>query len=173
MEERGFEPCYFRRVSRLYQIQEAVRQRVDEIVSVHVDWPCRKGCGECCRSLASAPLVTREEWQSIAVALRALREETARAARQRIEPSAEAVRPVTCPLLDTCSGTCLVYEARPVACREYGFYAEREAVLGCNQIASMAARAPDVLWGNHAALQDWLRALGESKTLAQWLGTAG
>ena len=156
-------------VSRLYQIQEAVRQRAGEIVSAHAGWPCRKGCDECCRQLASVPRVTRDEWHSIAAALDALPDGTAERVRRRIRDSVAASRPVVCPLLDTDSGTCLVYEARPVACRAYGFYAEREYVLGCGRIESIGHEFPNVVWGNHAALEaDW-HALGEDATLGEWL----
>lgn len=156
-------------VSRLYQIQEAVRQRAGEIVSAHASWPCRKGCDDCCRHLASAPRVTHEEWQSIAAALDALSDGNAELVRRRIEESAAASRPVVCPLLDTDSGTCLVYEARPVACRAYGFYAERQYVLGCWRIESMGREFPDVVWGNHATLEDHRRSLGADATLGEWM----
>src|SRR5690348_1258614 len=118
-------------VTSLHQIQNAVGVRAGEIASTHANWPCRKGCDECCRHLASAPRVSREEWRSIAAALDALPADAAEGARRRIANSGGMAGPVVCPLLDTASGTCLIYEARPVACRAYGFYAEREYVLGC------------------------------------------
>ena len=77
-----------------------------------------------------------------------------------------------CPLLDAESGTCLVYEARPIACRAYGFYAERGDVLGCSQIESLSRESPDVVWGNHAALADRMRNPGPAKELSAWLITA-
>jgi Fe-S-cluster containining protein len=153
----------------LYQIQDAVHLRAREIAAAHPDWPCRKGCDDCCRSLASVPLVTRSEWERIAAALDALPAPAAEAARRRIEASASAARPVVCPLLDTANGACLVYDARPVACRAYGFYAERDSVLGCLRIGSIATESPDVVWGNHAALEDRLRALGPAAPLPAWL----
>ncbi len=137
----------------LYQIQEDVRSRAQAITSTCETWPCRKGCDDCCRRLASAPRVTRDEWQLIAAALEALPAATAESALRRIHASASATRPVICPLLDEDSGTCLVYEARPVACRAYGFYAERESVLGCSRIEAMALQLPHVVWGNHAVLE--------------------
>ena len=46
--------------SPLHVIQEEVRFRVEQINSAyereHAAWPCRKGCDECCRRLASYPL---------------------------------------------------------------------------------------------------------------------
>jgi hypothetical protein len=63
-----------------------------------------------------------------------------------------------------------VYEARPVACRAYGFYAEREFVLGCFRIRAIADECPDVVWGNHAALNDQLSSFGEAAQLAVHIG---
>jgi len=156
-------------MTRLYQIQEAVRQRAQEIASAHGNWPCRKGCDDCCRRLASVPRVSREEWHHIAAALDALPADTADAVRRRIAHAALVARPVICPLLDAASGACLVYEARPVACRAYGFYAEGRYVLGCSRIESMARQLPEVVWGNHAALEERLEALGTAASLADWL----
>ena len=158
-------------VTGLYQIQEAVRLRVEQIVASQPNWPCRKGCDDCCRSLASMPQVTRNEWELIAAALDALPAETAGMVRGRIRDSASGVAPFVCPLLDVEFGTCLVYEARPVACRAYGFYAERQYVLGCSRIESIGHESPDVIWGNHAALEERLRALGEARSLYEWLAS--
>ncbi len=78
-------------------------------------------------------------------------------------------RPVVCPLLDA-DGTCLVYEARPVACRAYGFYVERREVLGCSLIESVSRQSPDLVWGNHLALEENVRRLGAAEELSVWLG---
>ncbi len=154
---------------QLYQIQEEVRLRAGEIAAAHGSWPCRKACDECCRRLASAPRVTREEWLPIAAAMDAWPADTAESVRQRIRESAGMPRPVVCPLLDADSGECLVYEARPVACRAYGFYAERREVLGCSRIESVAQQSPDVVWGNHAALEERVHRLGPAAELSIWL----
>ena len=156
----------------LHQIHEAVRIRAEEITSQHAQWPCRKGCDECCRRLASVPRVSHQEWRLIAAALDALPSGVAELARCRIQASASQSRPVVCPLLDSNSGTCLVYEARPVACRAYGFYAERQSVLGCTRIEAMAEQLPNIVWGNHEALQERLQALGDAAPLSDWLAAA-
>jgi Fe-S-cluster containining protein len=91
--------------------------------------------------------------------------------RARMRDSAGAVRPVVCPLLDTGSGSCLIYEARPVACRSYGFYAERQHVLGCHRIEALARESADVIWGNHESLEERPRALGPALELFEWLAT--
>ena len=102
----------------------------------------------------------------MAAAIDALPPEVGAVVRRRIRESAGASRPVVCPLLDLPSGECLVYDARTVACRTYGFYVERESVLGCARIAAIAAEARDVIWGNHAALG--LESLGSAAPLFEF-----
>ncbi|HEY4087139.1 MAG TPA: YkgJ family cysteine cluster protein [Bryobacteraceae bacterium] len=151
-------------MTRLYQIQEQVRARTEEIAETHGDWPCRKGCDDCCRHLASVPRVTRDEWLLIDSAIDAT-------LRERIRASAQNTRPVICPLLDEDSGACLIYAARPVACRSYGFYAERDKVLGCHRIETLAQESQDVVWGNHEILEERLARLGQARELFKWLAT--
>jgi Fe-S-cluster containining protein len=155
-------------VNRLHRIQSEIRARVEEITSTHGSWPCRKGCDDCCRQLACVPRVSREEWLPIADAIDALPVEFAKDAWQRIRDSASSVRPVVCPLLDANSRTCLVYEARPLACRAYGFYAERRQVLGCHRIESLSRESPDVVWGNHGVLEERMQRLGPDAELFVW-----
>ena len=153
----------------LHQIRDAAGQRAGRTVAAVPAWPCRKGCDDCCRSLAAAPVIRRVEWESIAAALDSLPPDVADAARDSIRESAGAPRPVTCPLLDAGTGACLVYDARPVACRAYGFYAGREGVLGCARIESIACERPEVVWGNYEAIEERLRALGPEAPVAAWL----
>jgi len=157
------------RMALLYQIQEEIRLRTDEIVSAHGSWPCRKGCDDCCRHLASVPRITQAEWLLIASALDALPDDAAECVRQRIRDSAGKSRPVVCPLLDSDSGACLVYDARPLACRAYGFYAERREVLGCSRIESISEQSTEVVWGNHMALEERTSSLGPTVELSEWL----
>jgi Fe-S-cluster containining protein len=156
-------------VSQLQQISDEIQGRAGQMVAAQPGWPCRKGCDECCRRLASPPRISREEWLAVARALDALPAEAGESARQRIRDSASASHPVVCPLLDTACGTCLVYDARPLACRAYGFYAERGLVLGCSLIERMAEQFPDIVWGNHTALEERIEGLGEQAELAVWL----
>lgn len=146
---------------RLYRIQEETRRRAAEVEQAHGAWPCRKGCADCCRQLAGEPRVRRAEWEQMAGAIAALPE----AVRERIRQGTGRV----CPLLDTEAGACLIYDVRPVACRAYGFYAEREKVLGCSRIEAIAESAPQVVWGNHVALEEDLRELGDEAGLSEWL----
>jgi Fe-S-cluster containining protein len=160
-------------VSLLLQIREDIRQRCDEIALARGGWPCRKGCDECCRKLAAAPRITREEWAAIAGAIGELAGDSAARVRERIRASRGMGRPVVCPLLDADSGTCLVYEARPVACRAYGFSMERGEVLGCGRIEAISRESSGVVWGNHEAVEEQLRRLGPAEELAAWLEAAG
>lgn len=153
----------------LVQIQMEIHQRVSDIESAHAPWPCRKGCDDCCRSLASVPLVTEAEWQLISEALDALPTELSATLTQRIRESSTATRPITCPLLDRDTGSCTIYAARPLACRTYGFYAERQYVLGCSRIEQLAEANPTIVWGNHLSLESRLAPLGESAPLFAWL----
>ncbi|HVV47965.1 MAG TPA: YkgJ family cysteine cluster protein [Bryobacteraceae bacterium] len=159
-------------MSRLYQIQERVRARTEEIAAAHGNWPCRKGCDDCCRRLASVPRVTRDEWLLMESAIDALPPGIAAVLRERIRDSARNTRPVICPLLDPDTGACLIYTARPVACRSYGFYAERDKVLGCHRIETLARESQDVIWGNHESLEERLAHLGPARELFEWLSRA-
>ncbi len=76
---------------------------------------------------------------------------------------------MVCPLLDTNSGACLVYEARPLACRAYGFYVERREVLGCSRIESIARESRDIVWGNQLGLEERMHRLGPTAELFVWL----
>jgi Fe-S-cluster containining protein len=154
----------------LIQIQQQVHERVAAIASAHPAWPCHKGCDDCCRSLASEPLVSEAEWQRVAQAIDAL--PNASLLYDRICATAGQPRPVTCALLDQSTGACLIYDARPIACRTYGFYAERDKVLGCYRIEALA-QDPTILWGNHATIEAQLLTLGRAQELSAWLTTSG
>ncbi len=79
-------------------------------------------------------------------------------------------RPVTCPVLELTTGSCPVYLQRPVACRTYGFYVQRDKGLYCHEIESQVAAGslPDVVWGNHDAINQQLGGLGEIRALTEW-----
>jgi len=79
-------------------------------------------------------------------------------------------RPITCPMLDLTAGTCPVYAQRPVACRTYGFYVQRDKGLYSNDIKSCVDDGTwaDVVWGNHDAIDQQLADLGETRALTDW-----
>ncbi|MBS1157671.1 MAG: hypothetical protein H6R15_90 [Proteobacteria bacterium] len=103
--------------------------------------------------------------------LAALAPEQRPAIRQRmVDLAAQSCRPFVCPLLEPSTGACPVYLQRPVACRSYGFYVQRDRGLYCRDIESRVADGSlaDVVWGNHDAIDRQLGELGESRPLTEW-----
>lgn len=155
----------------LAQLHVDIDLRVQTIRADHSDWPCQKGCDRCCRQLADVPQLTSAEWDLLREGLLALpperRHEIGRniAALTRVRS-----RPVTCPMLDLSSGACPVYLQRPVACRTYGYYVQRDLGLYCHDIESRVedGALADVVWGNHDAIDQRLAGLGEIRTLTDW-----
>lgn len=138
----------------------------------HAFWPCTRGCDHCCRTLPSLPNVTRTEWEEMRAAMSRMPPNLRASIEARIR-NAPARGPLTCPLLDEAEGTCRIYEARPIACRTYGFYTEWDAGLHCDEV-TRAVRDHDaeerVVWGNGEAIAEDMKPLGETKTLDVWLG---
>lgn len=151
-------------------------QRADATRAEHAFWPCAPGCADCCRSLSTAPRVTEPEWRRIAEALSSWPEEERREVIAKVM-ALGARGPLVCPFLAEPQGLCRLYEARPLECRTYGYYTERDGGLHCNTVSEAVARAeaeggepPAVVWGNGEAFaRDAARALGEARPLAAWL----
>ena len=158
--------------SRLFQLLGDIDARVHAIRADRPDWLCAKGCDSCCRGLAAEPRLTAAEWGLLRDALAALPAQRLGEIRQKMLALAAAQPsfPVVCPLLDPASGACPVYAARPVACRTYGFYVQRELGLYCRDIESQVADGAlaDVVWGNHDAVDQRLAGLGEVRVLSEW-----
>lgn len=160
----GFRPAG-RRVSyscpsSFQVLLEEIDDRTASIRESHGDWPCRKGCDSCCRSLARWPELTAPESALLAEGLAKLPFETQAEIRRRVAAlGAEPMRPVVCPYLDPVEGACLVYDHRPVACRTYGYYRERENGLYCRIIEARveAGEMEDVIWGNQESVDHWLK----------------
>jgi Fe-S-cluster containining protein len=162
-------------MSPLSQLLVDIDARVHAIRGDRPDWLCAKGCDNCCRRLAEVPRLTAAEWELLRAGLAALppqrlREISRNLAALAALPVFAAPRAVVCPLLDQASGACPVYAQRPVACRTYGFYVQRELGLYCSGIESRVADGAlaDVVWGNHDAIDQRLGALGEVRTLSEW-----
>jgi Fe-S-cluster containining protein len=156
---------------RLAVVDQGVADRCAATTRRRPSWPCGAGCADCCRSLSREPEITPVEWERLREALDALRP----AERARVEAAAAErrrsgdARPIVCPLLDEERGLCRVYEARPVECRSYGFYADRDGVLGCSRITAVAADDEGIVWGHGGALQGALDSLGPRRSLLDWL----
>ena len=165
---------------QLQQFHLEIDARVQSIRENRPDWLCGKGCDTCCRRLAEVPQLTAAEWELLRDGLAALApehlleisEKMAALAGQRVDQTS---RPIVCPLLDQSTGACPVYAQRPVACRTYGFYVQRDLGLYCHDIESWVAAGSlaDVVWGNHDAVDLRLGKMGESRPLTEWFEHSG
>ena len=160
-------------MSELIPLHLDIDRRVQSVLEGRTEWPCRMGCDRCCRQLAQLPRLTLAEWEWLREGLAALPPERLADIGERMQAaSIRRERPHTCPLLDLESGACPVYAHRPVACRTYGFYVQRELGLYCGDIESQVAAGAlsDVVWGNHDAIDRRLATQGEVRTLTDWFG---
>jgi Fe-S-cluster containining protein len=156
----------------LQVLHEEIASRSAATVAAQPGFPCRKGCGHCCRHLASLPLLTAPEWDLLREGLSQLDPAARASANARLAAlGPDPPRPITCPFLDPANGACLVYAHRPVACRTYGFYVERDQGLYCGIIQSSVERGDlnHITWGNHSSIEHRLAALGTSRPLSEWL----
>jgi Fe-S-cluster containining protein len=155
----------------LTQLHTDIDLRVQAIREDRSDWLCGKGCDSCCRRLADVPQLTLAEWDLLREGLTALSPERLQEIRRNMAAlTAQQSAPITCPLLDLATGSCPVYAQRPVACRTYGFYVQRDLGLYCHDIESRVADGAltDVVWGNHDAIDHRLADLGEIHALTDW-----
>jgi Fe-S-cluster containining protein len=155
----------------LAQLHLDIEARVQSIRGEHPDWRCGKGCDRCCHRLSEVPPLTAEEWHWLQEGLTALTHERLAEVRRDLAALADQPsRPLLCPLLDRSTGACSVYAQRPVACRTYGFYVQRDKGLYCQEIEARVADGlmADVVWGNHEAIEHWLTSLGETRALTEW-----
>lgn len=158
-------------ITALPLLYAEIEARVQAIRTDHPEWLCAKGCAGCCRRLAAVPQLTAAEWDLLQQGLAALAPQRLGEVRRNIEAlSGAQSSPVTCPLLDRTTNACLVYAQRPVACRTYGFYVQRDLGLYCADIESSVARGEldDVVWGNHDRIDQRLAAIGEARALTEW-----
>jgi Fe-S-cluster containining protein len=161
-------------MNQLFQLHADVEARVLSIRENHPDWLCGKGCDSCCRRLAEVPQLTAAEWALLQPGLAALApERLAEISRKMASLADQSSRPVVCPLLDQTTGACPVYAQRPVACRTYGFYVQRDLGLYCHDIESRVAAGAlaDVVWGNHDVIDQQLPGLGETRALTEWFAS--
>lgn len=153
------------------QLHADIDARVRGIRDDHLDWLCQRGCDGCCRRLAEIPLLAEEEWALLREGLAALPpERLGEIGREIAALTDQTSRPIICPMLDRKEGACQVYAHRPVACRTYGFYVQRDLGLYCNDIESRVAAGEltNVVWGNHDAIDHSLRCLGDARELTEW-----
>ncbi len=155
----------------LYELFAEIDARVQNIRSQQTQWPCRRGCDLCCHRLADIPRLTRAEWETLRIGLAALPTEQFAKIRLKLEAiSLQTTRPIVCPMLDQALGACRVYAHRPIACRTYGFYVQRELGLYCQEIEMRVVQGDyaAVIWGNQDAVEQRLKSLGEKRELTAW-----
>jgi Fe-S-cluster containining protein len=158
-------------MTALSRLNADIDARVRSIRVDRPDWLCGKGCDACCRRLAEVPQLTAPEWDLLRAGLAALTpQRLGEIGRAMAALAGQAARPVVCPLLEPATGHCPVYAERPVACRSYGFYVQRELGLYCAEIESRVAagQLADVVWGNHDGIDRRLAELGEGRALTEW-----
>jgi uncharacterized protein len=158
-------------MTMLSRLHLDIDARVQAIRGSHPDWLCAKGCDGCCRRLADVPRLAAAEWDLLREGMAALpAARLQQISREMAALAGQESRPVVCPLLDQAAGACTVYAQRPVACRTYGFYVQRDLGLYCHDIESRVAEGAlaDVVWGNHDAIDHRLAGLGEIHPLTEW-----
>ena len=158
-------------MNKLTELHDDIDRRVHSIRENNADWLCGKGCDNCCKRLADVPQLTTAEWDLLREGLAGLPAERLQEIRREIVTLTNSTaRPVICPLLDRTTGACPVYLHRPVACRTYGFYMQRDLGLFCRDIENLVAEGAlsNVVWGNHDAIDHRLASLGESRPLTAW-----
>jgi len=161
-------------MNTLDQLHTDIDARVKTIRDHHPDWLCRQGCDGCCRRLAEVPLLTPVEWAWLREGLAALPVNQLNAIGRDIAAlAAQTSRPIVCPMLDRSAGTCRVYAHRPVACRTYGFYVQRDLGLYCKDIESRVAGGEwtEVVWGNQDTIDRRLSGLGDARELTEWFAS--
>jgi Fe-S-cluster containining protein len=161
------------KMNSLTQLHADIDARVQAIRDDNPDWLCRQGCDDCCRRLAEVPRLTEAEWDLLRTGLAQLPPEQLREIGQDIAALAEqTARPIVCPMLDRSAGACLVYAHRPVACRTYGFYVQRDLGLYCQDIESRVrvtgGECAEVVWGNQDVIDRRLCTLGDTRDLTEW-----
>jgi len=157
-------------MNTIAQLHADIEARATAISQDYPDWLCREGCDGCCKRLAAIPRLTATEWALLQQGLTALPNEQLQTIAVKITALADQSRPITCPMLNSATGACQVYAHRPVACRTYGFYVQRDLGLYCNDIEAQvtAGKLAEVVWGNHDAIDHRLAALGEAHDLTEW-----
>lgn len=149
----------------LQNLRESVEARSQWLTRQYPDWPCRKGCDHCCRSLAQPPELSEIEWREVRTGLDLLTPSTRAEVEARM--AAPSGPPYTCAFLHPVDGACLIYAHRPIACRAYGYYVDERGIgLYCGIIREEveAGRLQDAVWGNFSSLDSKLDELGPRLT---------
>lgn len=155
----------------LTELHADIETRVKSIRSEYPDWLCRRGCDGCCHRLAEVPQLTAAEWGLLLDGLNLLPQTLLQHIFKAISTLGEQqTRPIVCPFLDLSTGSCQVYFHRPIACRTYGFYVQRDKGLYCQDIKNQVdcGNLEYVVWGNQDGIDHRLKSTGETRTLTEW-----
>lgn len=155
----------------LKKLHRDIDTRIHTIRQDQPDWLCGKGCDTCCRRLAEIPQLTTAEWRVLQEGLGALAPAHLEEIRRKTKALPEQTsRPLICPMLDPDTGACPVYTQRPITCRTYGFYVQRNQGLYCQDIKALVddGKLENVIWGNHDNIDRQLSQSGESLNLTEW-----
>ncbi|HEY9850706.1 MAG TPA: YkgJ family cysteine cluster protein [Leptolyngbyaceae cyanobacterium] len=148
---------------KLLALEESIEVRVQDIRASRDWWPCRRGCDRCCRQLAQPPELSLQEWVRIDEAVAALPASIRAEIEQKIDKLLVEIAEntvssqVVCPYLDEREGACRIYEARPIACRTYGYFVARDGNDYCqiieNELSSRTDTATNIIWGNAESIR--------------------
>ncbi|MCT7952718.1 YkgJ family cysteine cluster protein [Ancylothrix sp. C2] len=149
---------------KLLDLEQRIEVRVQDIRASRDWWPCRRGCDQCCRQLAQPPELSLQEWARIDEAVAALSATVRAEVVQKIEQLLVQIAKnivgshVVCPYLDENEGACRIYDARPIACRTYGFFVARNGSDYCQiiekEVFSRTDAATDIVWGNAESIHN-------------------
>ena len=152
---------------KLQILDDRIEARVQAIRKQRDWWPCRRGCDRCCRHLARPPELSSSEWVRVDEAVAALPSPVRTEVEKRIDALLVQIAEdtvgshVVCPYLDSGSGSCRIYDARPLACRTYGFFVTRDRDQYCELIETeVSSRGDnDIVWGNADAIDEASRRI--------------
>jgi uncharacterized protein len=145
----------------LQGLDKRIESRVQAIRAERDWWPCQRGCDHCCRHLAHPPELTAAEWERVDEAIAQLLNAERVVVEQRINALLQQIAEdtldsfVVCPYLNEQEGACRIYDARPIACRTYGFFVARDHDQYCQQIETEIHERGEnaIVWGNAEAVR--------------------
>jgi uncharacterized protein len=161
----------------LQGLDERIESRVQAIRSERDWWPCQRGCDHCCRHLAHPPEFSAAEWKRVDEAVAQLPSSEQVVVKQRINALLQQIAEdtldssVVCPYLNEQEGACRIYDARPIACRTYGFFVARDHDQYCQQIETIINQRGEnaIVWGNAESVRhDIERISGAPIAFEQW-----
>lgn len=144
----------------LLLLYSAADENIEKTRSLYPDWPCKKGCSECCTY--SPVIVTGIEWLVIYEYLIDLskekqnevlirfgntfgdilqsmpkefltKESAFRKIRRKKERFIAKLKNVPCPFLES-DNSCLIYTVRPLSCRLFGNSIKSGLLWGCKKL---------------------------------------